>query len=130
MTDRQLADLALPILDRLYARELTDLIARFDELKPRRATTDVSYAAHAASAGAVDSLLVDLDAVIPGLVSEVDGSVTYATNDDAETYSVVNEVARRALCTGARMLGAKRDDLPNRALLVAIRRYQFGVIAA
>lgn len=109
---------------------LKDLIGRFDELKPRRATTDVSYAAHAATAGAVDSLLVDLDAVVPGLVSEVDGSVTYATNDDAETYSVVDEVARRALCTGARVLGAKRDDLPNRAPLVAILRYQFGVIAA
>jgi hypothetical protein len=128
--ERKVANLALPILDRLYARELADLIARFDELKPRRATTDVSYAAHAATAGAVDSLLVDLDAVIPGLVSEVDGSVTYATNDDAETYSVVDEVARRALCTGARVLGAKRDDLPNRAPLVAILRYQFGVIAA
>jgi hypothetical protein len=130
MTDRQIADLAFPILNQLYTRELKDLIARFDELKPRRATTDVSYAAHAATAGAVDSLLVDLDAVIPGLVSEVDGSVTYATNDDGETYSVVDEVARRALCTGARVLGAKRDDLPNRAPLVAILRYQFGVIAA
>ena len=130
MTDRQIADLALPILNRLYTRELKDLIARFAELKPRRATTDVSYAAHAATAGAVDSLLVDLDAIIPGLVSQVDGSVTYATNDDAETYSVVDEIARRALCTGARVLGAKRDDLPNRAPLVAILRYQFGVIAA
>jgi hypothetical protein len=129
MTERQIADQALPILDRLYARDLKDLIARFDELKPRRATTDVSYAAHAATAGAIDSLLVDLDAVIPGLVSEVDGSVTYATDDDAETYSVVDEVARRALCSGARVLGAKRDDLPNRAPLAAILRYQFGVIA-
>ncbi len=129
MSERQIADQALPILDRLYAHDLKDLIARFGELTPRRATTDVSYAAHAATAGAIDSLLVDLDAVVPGLVSEVDGSVTYATNDDAETYSVVDEVARRALCTGARVLGARRDDLPNRAPLAAILRYQFGVIA-
>jgi hypothetical protein len=129
MSERQIADQALPVLDRLYARDLKDLIARFGELKPRRATTDVSYAAHAATAGAIDSLLVDFDAVIPGLVSEADGSVTYATNDDAETYSVVDEVARRALCTGARVLGAKRDDLPNRAPLAAILRYQFGAIA-
>jgi hypothetical protein len=34
MIDRQFADLALPILNRLYARELTDLIARFEEQKP------------------------------------------------------------------------------------------------
>jgi hypothetical protein len=130
MTDRQIADLALPILDRLYAREIKAAIARFDELKPRRATTDVSYAAHAATAGAVEELLVDLDAVIPGLVSELDGSVTYAASDDAEAYSVVDEVARRALMTGARVLGARRDELPGRAPLVAILRYQFGIIAA
>jgi len=125
VTDRQLADAALPILDRLYRHELEGVIALYDELKPRRATDDISYAAHAATAGAVGQLLVDLDAVIPGVVSDIDGSVTYATSDDAETYSVVDEVARRALCTGARVLGARRDDLPARAPLIAILRYQF-----
>ena len=95
------------------------------ELKPRRATTDVSYAAHAATAGAVDQLLVDLDAVVPGLVSDVDGSVTYAASDDAEVYNVIDEVARRALCTGARALAASREQLPERAPLAAILRYQF-----
>src|SRR5581483_4757573 len=59
-TDAELEDRAIPILDRLTARELRDLIARYEELKPRRATTDVSYAAHAATAGAIDQLLVDL----------------------------------------------------------------------
>jgi hypothetical protein len=126
MTDAQLEDAALPILDRFYERELKATIARYDELKPRRATTDVSYAAHAATAGAVDELLVDLDAIIPGLVSEFDGSVTYASSDNAEVYSVIDEIARRALSTGARVLGARRDDLPDRAPLIAILRYQFG----
>jgi hypothetical protein len=101
LTNGQIADRALPILKRLYERDFKEAIARFNELKPRYATTDVSYAAHAATAGAADTLLVDLDAIIPGLVSEIDGSVTYATDDDAETYSVVDEIARRALCTGA-----------------------------
>jgi hypothetical protein len=97
-------------------------------------TTDGSYAAHAPTAGAIDSLLVDLDAVIPIPVWRAKlTAVSYATNDDAETYS--DEVARRALCTGARTgcearRRAKRDDLPNRAPLDAILRYQFGVIAA
>src|SRR6266850_5601229 len=61
-TDGELEDTAIPILDRLYSRELKAVIALYDELKPRRATTDVSYAAHAATAGAVAQLLVDLDA--------------------------------------------------------------------
>jgi hypothetical protein len=124
-TDAELEDAAIPILDRLYSRELKAVIALYDELKPRRATTDVSYAAHAATAGAVEQLLVDLDAVIPGLVSDVDGSVTYSASDDAETYSVVDEVARRALYTGARVMGARKEELPDRAPLTAILRYQF-----
>jgi hypothetical protein len=125
MTDGELEDLAIPILDRLYSHELKAVIALYDELKPRRATTDVSYAAHAATAGVIDQLLVDLDAVIPGLVSDIDGSVTYSASDDAETYSVVDEVARRALCTGAKVLGARREEMPERAPLAAILRYEF-----
>jgi len=127
-TDAELEDAAIPILDRLYSREVKAAIALYDELKPRRATTDVSYAAHAATAGAIEQLLVDLDAVVPGLVSDVDGSVIYSASDDAETYSVVDEVARRALSTGARVLGARREELPDRAPLTAILRYDFGLI--
>ena len=125
ITDGELEDAAIPILDRLYSRELTAVIALYDELKPRRATTDVSYAAHAATAGAIEQLLVDLDAVVPGLVSDIDGSVTYSASDDAETYSVVDEVARRALYTGARVLGARQEEMPDRAPLTAILRYAF-----
>ena len=124
-TDAELEDAAIPILDRLYSREVKAAIALYDQLKPRRATTDVSYAAHAATAGAIEQLLVDLDAVVPGLVSDLDGSVTYSASDDGETYSVVDEVARRALCTGARVLGARKEELPDRAPLAAILRYQF-----
>jgi hypothetical protein len=128
VTDAELEDAAIPTLDRLYSREVKAAIALYDQLKPRRATTDVSYAAHAATAGAVEQLLVDLDAVVPGLVSDLDGSVIYSASDDAETYSVVDEVARRALYTGARVLGARREELPDRAPLIAILRYDFGII--
>jgi hypothetical protein len=124
-TDAELEDRAIPILQRLTARDVKDLIARYEELKPRRATTDVSYAAHAATAGAIEQLLVDFDAVLPGLVSDIDGSVTYAASDDAEVYSVVDEVARRALCTGASVLAASREQMPEHSPLTAILRYQF-----
>jgi hypothetical protein len=127
-TDAELEDAAIPILDRLYLREVRAAIALYEQLKPRRATTDVSHAAHAATAGAVEQLLVDLDVVVPGLVSDVDGSAIYSASDDAETYSVVDEVARRALSTGARVLGARREELPDRAPLTAILRYDFGLI--
>jgi hypothetical protein len=48
------------------------------------------------------------------------------TSDNAKTYNVVDEVAKRALCTGARVLGAKREELPGGAQLIAVLRYQFG----
>jgi hypothetical protein len=126
VTDAQLADLARPVLERFYHRQLEAAIMAFDELKPGRATADLSYAAHAATAGAIDQLVVDLDAVVPGLVSDIDGSVIYSASDDAETYSVVDEVAKRALCTGAQVLGAHSKDLPGRAPLIAILRDRFG----
>jgi hypothetical protein len=50
-------------------------------------------------AGAVERLLVDLDVLIPGFVSDFDGSVSYAASDTPKTYGVVDEVARRALLT-------------------------------
>jgi hypothetical protein len=77
-------------------------------LKPGRATTDLSHTAHAATIGAVEQLVVDFNAVVPGLVDDTDGSVTYSATDDAETYSVVDEVARRALLSDAR--GEERDS--------------------
>lgn len=124
-SDAQLGDAALPILDRLYRNEVKAILALYDELKPYRATGDVSHAAHAATAAAVDRLVVDLDRVIPGLVSDIDGSVTYSVSDDAETYSVVDEVARRALCTDARVLCARSEELPAGQALAAILRYAF-----
>src|SRR3984893_11227230 len=88
-TDAELEDAAIPILDRLYLREVRAAIALYEQLKPRRATTDVSHAAHAATAGAVEQLLVDLDVVVPGLVSDVDGSAIYSASADDTTPQLV-----------------------------------------
>jgi hypothetical protein len=98
-------------------------IAVFEQRVDHIAGAD-RHAAHAATAGAVDRLLVDLDATVPGLVSDLDGSVIYSASDDSETYSVVDEVARRALSTGARVMAAKKEQLPNKAPLAASLRYQ------
>jgi hypothetical protein len=46
--------------------------------------------------------------------------VALATQDDAASYGVVDEVTRRVLLSGGRVLAVRRDDLPERTPLAAI----------
>jgi hypothetical protein len=113
LTDAELATAARPIMDDLYARELADLRDRFELRRSQgRATRDVAEAARAATFGAVETLLVDIDAFVPGTVDETDGRITLGDERPAEAYGVVDEIARRALLSGARVLGVRAADLP------------------
>jgi hypothetical protein len=49
----------------------------------------------------------------------------YAPGEALFLTGEVNEVARRALFTGARVMAARREELPDRAPLTAILRYEF-----
>ena len=88
-----------------------------------RATTDLADAARAATFGAVEQLLVDIDAMVPGTVDEADGRITLGEGQPEQTYGVVDEIAKRALLTGARVLGVRAQDLPGGAPLAATLRY-------
>jgi hypothetical protein len=68
-------------------------------------------------------LIVDIDAVLPGTVSDSDGTVTFAEAESAATYGVVDEIVSRALRSGARIVSARRDDVPGGGALAAILRY-------
>ncbi|MEC5151875.1 hypothetical protein [Cryobacterium sp. GrIS_2_6] len=112
------------MLDRLYAAqlgELSDLIeARFNE---GRGATDLSDIARAATHGAIDTLVVDIDRKIPGYVDEASGAITFDDVDDAHNYGVVDEIARRALLSGARVLAVRADDVPGGGPASAITRF-------
>jgi Bacterial archaeo-eukaryotic release factor family 11 len=124
MTEAELATAAREILDGIYANEVQTIKALFETRKGvALATTDMSDAARAATLGAIESLLVDIDEVIPGFVDENTGRVTFTKEADAKSYGVVDEIAGRALLTGARVLGVRKDDIPERAHLAAILRY-------
>jgi hypothetical protein len=49
--------------------------------------------------------------------------VTFAAGPSAGTYDVLDEIAGRALATGARILGVRKGDLPDNAPLAAILRF-------
>lgn len=124
MTDAELAAAARPVLDAHYADGLKDLHALFVQRESaRRTTTDLADAARAATQGAIEVLMVDIDTVIPGFVDDETGAITLSDSDEIGAYGVVDEIAVRALANGARVLGVRREDLPKGDTLAAILRY-------
>ncbi|MCK8465520.1 hypothetical protein MUY35_16795 [Aliiroseovarius sp. S1339] len=124
MTDAELAHAARPILDAHYAQRIAEFQSHYDaNAAQSRATTDISDAARAATFGGVETLLVDMDAVIPGTVDETSGVVNFAPDAGADSYGVVDEIAGRALRTGARVVAVRKQDIPGEMPLAAILRY-------
>jgi hypothetical protein len=123
-TDAELADESRRILDELYAGELSDLRARYEQRVPQgRASDDLAAIARAATFGAVDTAFVDIDESVPGFVDEADGALTLDDADDAANYGVVDEIARRVLLARGRVLAVRRADVPGEGPAAAILRY-------
>ena len=61
-----------------------------------RSLTDVADITRAATFGAVDTVLVNIDAVVPGTVAEDTGAVRFAPESVTTygTYGVVDRIAR------------------------------------
>jgi hypothetical protein len=124
MSNVELAEAARPLLDGQYSREIEAAKQLFQaRLGQRRATTDINEAARAATNGAIEMLLVDIDCNLPGTVDDADGKVSFASVAGASNYDVIDEIAGRAILTGAKLLGVRQADLPDRAPLAAILRY-------
>ncbi len=123
--DTHLADASRTVLDDVYAAELAGLRERFEaRLDDGRAATDVVDVARAATYGAVDTLFADIDAEVPGHVDTDSGAVTYANGDAAPgDYGIVDELARRVLLHGGRVVAVRGDEVPGGGPAAAILRY-------
>lgn len=123
-SDEELAAAARPILDQLYAVELAALKDRFEEsASSGKAVTDLSDVARAATSKAIDTLFVDIDQRIPGYLDEESGAITLSAEDDASNYGVVDEILRRALLSGARVLAVRSPDVPGGGPVAASVRF-------
>jgi hypothetical protein len=122
-SDAEFAAAARPLLDAHYSGQVAAVKAQLEQRAGEgRATSDVAQAARAASWGAVDTLLVDIAAVLPGTI-DGDGGLTLADAASAESYDVLDEIAGRVLLSGGRVLAVRSEDLPDRVLLAAVLRY-------
>lgn len=104
---------ARTILDDWYADRLADEKATFAQRSAQgRTSVDVAELARFATLGAVDTLFVDIDANVPGEVGEL-GEVTFTAADPGGSGGVVDEIARRAWLSGARLLAVRHEDVPG-----------------
>jgi hypothetical protein len=123
-SDADLVGEARNVLDGLYANDLQEIRALYEQRGSQgRAAADLVDVARAATFGAVDTVLVDIDDVVAGWVDDQTGAVTFAESDDAVAYGVVDEIARRVWLTGGRVLAVRREDVPGEGPVAAILRY-------
>jgi hypothetical protein len=111
------------IMDQRHVDDIAGFRQLYGERRAAgRATSQLSDAARAATFGAVEAMLVDIDASVTGTVDDATGEVRRGP-DDATTYGIVDEIAGRVLATGGRVLGVRRQDLPDDEPLAALLRY-------
>lgn len=119
LSDAELADAAREILDRLYTAELSELQETFNSRQPNgRASTDLSDLARAATFGAVNTLIVDMDAYVSGTITDA-GSLDLGDTD----HDVLEELARRVIASGGRVLAVRAADLPEGVAAAGILRF-------
>lgn len=121
LTPSELATLARPMMESYHQSLLDSLKPRFEERAgQRRTTTDIATAAKAATFGAIDLLLVNHDHSVGGTIDER-GLVTFS--EAVEEYCVVDEIVKRAMMSGAKVMAVRSEDLPEGANLHAILRW-------
>jgi hypothetical protein len=121
----ELAAAARPILDQRHAAAMDAFKALYSEREnDGRATTDVAEAARAATFGAIDTLMVDIDEVVIGTVDEQTGAITYSDQASANSYGIVDEIAGRTLAMGGRVIGERKANIPGGGSLAAVLRYK------
>ncbi len=122
--DADLVFSARSVLDQLHASQMQALRELYQRRGAEgRAAQDIADVARAATRGAVEVVFVDIDEVIPGSIDEATGALALSATDDAASYGVVDEIARRVWLSGGRVLAVRHDDVPGGNPVAAILRY-------
>jgi hypothetical protein len=123
-SDAELANDARKVLDEVYAQRIDEIKDRYETRAGHdRATTDLQRIARAATFGAVDLLLVDIDDAIDGAVDPETGDLRIDESDTVGNYGVVDEIAKRVLDSGGRVLAVREEQVPEGASAAAILRF-------
>jgi hypothetical protein len=125
MSVEEIAQKARAILAAENERAVRALVERFaSERNTGRASANLAQIARAAAAGAVATLLVDIDETIPGTLDPATGAVSLHDGASARGYDVLSEVASLTILNGGEVVGLRRTDLPENVPLAALLRYR------
>jgi hypothetical protein len=124
LSEAELAQACRAVLDDLNQERVAAWWERYNARgNAGRASTDVAQVARAATFGAVQSLMVDMDRVMNGRIDETDGRIDAVKTAGADSYGVLDEIARRVLLSGGEVLAVRQETLPEGAAVAAILRY-------
>lgn len=124
LSDGELAAAARSVIDGVNAAALAEVRDLFDRRAGEgRAVADLADVARAATYGMVDTVFVDIDALVPGTIDETSGAIDLSDEGGADRYGVLDEVARRVWLAGGRVLAVRRSDIPRDADAAAILRW-------
>lgn len=125
LTLTELTERAREILDEMYASRLASWWERFELERSRdRGTADLGHIARAATAGAVDEVVFDMDSPLEGAIDD-DGTLHVADGASASSYGIVDEIAARVLRAGGTARAVRSADMPTGSAAAAIFRYPF-----
>lgn len=123
-SDFELAQSARKVLDEVYASRIEEIHKKYEARAGRdRATTDIQRIARAATFGAVDVLLADIDVTIDGTVDPETGDLRIDEADTVANYGVVDEIAKRVLDAGGRVMALRNEQMPDGADAAALLRF-------
>lgn len=123
-TEEELSTAARGVLDALYARKTEALKDDFEaRIAAGTALVDLSDIARAATFGAVEALVFDIDRRVPGTVDDESGAISLAPDDAPGHYGVVDEIIRRSLASKAKVYAVRAEDVPGGGALAAAVRF-------
>jgi hypothetical protein len=123
-TDDELSTAARAVLDAVYARKIAALKDTFESrIAAGTALVDLSDIARAATFGAVETLVFDIDRRVPGTVDDESGAIDLAPDDAPGHYGVVDEIIRRSLGSKAKVYAVRAEDVPGGGAVAAAVRF-------
>ena len=123
-TEEELATAARGVLDRLYAGKVAALKEDFStRIAGGTALVDLSDIARAATYGAVETLVFDIDRRVPGSLDDETGKIAYGDDDAPGNYGVVDEIIRRSLASKAKVYALRAEDVPGGGAVAAAVRF-------